>query len=406
MKIVSMTLVGNECDIIESFVRYNSNFVDEMLLITSGCTDNTLPIIRNLMSEGYKIVLKDESILSYEQRYIENKYMNYLAEQKENDLIVPLDTDEFLSAEENPRSILESLSLDYIYELEWKTYVMHPDDDMSEHFIPKRLLHCKKKEKKETKVIVPAKLIAEKKIVLAIGRHHAFGEDVEVKELHNLRIAHFPVRSKEQYISKLYGSSINFITWMNRGNGEGAHINKQIAQMEDGKDIYSCANGYGIEDIHSDDIIIDPVSLEFCKNTLSIRYNNLAQISLIHNLINAGQVAAIRAYRLEVEKKMLDNKPRILVYGAGKAAVHMLSGVPEDLVNIYAYIDSDLNKRFTMFNRRLVISVGYARFFPYDKIVIPSQKYYKEMLETLIQEGVEQSNIEGIGYLFALMDIK
>ena len=115
MKIVSMTMVGNERDIIESFVRYNSNFVDEMLLIVSNSIDNTLQIINNLIVEGYKIILRDDSIFLYEQRYVENKYMKFLARYDDIDLIVPLDADEFLAGSDNPRSILESLSMEYIW---------------------------------------------------------------------------------------------------------------------------------------------------------------------------------------------------------------------------------------------------------------------------------------------------
>lgn len=45
MKIVSFTMVNNEAEIIESFVRYNYNFVDQMVIIDNGCTDNTIEII-------------------------------------------------------------------------------------------------------------------------------------------------------------------------------------------------------------------------------------------------------------------------------------------------------------------------------------------------------------------------
>ena len=52
MKIVSLTMVGNESEIIESFIRYNSHFIDKMIFVSTCCIDNTLLIIRNLISEG------------------------------------------------------------------------------------------------------------------------------------------------------------------------------------------------------------------------------------------------------------------------------------------------------------------------------------------------------------------
>lgn len=55
MKIVSYTMVNNESEIIESFVRYNYNFLDEMFFVDNGCTDNTVIILHKLMEEGYRI---------------------------------------------------------------------------------------------------------------------------------------------------------------------------------------------------------------------------------------------------------------------------------------------------------------------------------------------------------------
>ncbi len=54
MKIISFTMVNNESEIIESFIRYNYNFIDEMVIIDNGCTDNTMQIIFNLIKEDIK----------------------------------------------------------------------------------------------------------------------------------------------------------------------------------------------------------------------------------------------------------------------------------------------------------------------------------------------------------------
>lgn len=51
MKIVSLTQVGNESEIIESFIRYNSNFIDKMFILPVCSVDNTLTIIRELIAE-------------------------------------------------------------------------------------------------------------------------------------------------------------------------------------------------------------------------------------------------------------------------------------------------------------------------------------------------------------------
>ena len=115
MKIVSFTMVNNESEIIESFVRYNYNFVDEMVIIDNGCTDSTIKIVRNLINEGFKITVYDESLEAYNQYRLDNKYLNKIINEIKPDIILPLDADEFLIGSENPRDILEGLDLNSIY---------------------------------------------------------------------------------------------------------------------------------------------------------------------------------------------------------------------------------------------------------------------------------------------------
>lgn len=74
MKIILFTMVNNESEIIESFIRYNSNFVDKMVIIDNGCTDNTMEIVHLLQNEGYKIDTYDESLQPYDQFRLDNKY--------------------------------------------------------------------------------------------------------------------------------------------------------------------------------------------------------------------------------------------------------------------------------------------------------------------------------------------
>ena len=49
-------MVKNEMDIIESFVRYNVNYLDGMIILDNGSTDNTLNILKSLKNEGLPII--------------------------------------------------------------------------------------------------------------------------------------------------------------------------------------------------------------------------------------------------------------------------------------------------------------------------------------------------------------
>lgn len=135
-------MVNNESEIIESFVRYNYNFVDEMVIIDNGCTDSTIKIIRNLIAEGFKITVYDESLEAYNQYRLDNKYLNKIINEIKPDWILPLDADEFLTGENNPREVIEKLPMDNIYYVTWRWYVMTKNDNEKEAFIPKKMQYC------------------------------------------------------------------------------------------------------------------------------------------------------------------------------------------------------------------------------------------------------------------------
>lgn len=395
-------MIANESETIESFIRYNSNFIDKMLFVSTCCVDNTNTIIRNLIKEGYNIELIEEPIISFEQRFMDNKYIKMLAKENEWDLLIPLDADEFLTGTKNPREILESLELDCVYEVTWKNYAMTPEDDMTEYFIPKRLRFLKKNfsANSVTKVIIPLKLFLEKHIIIETGHHAVFGEGVSVQHLENLKLAHYPTVSVEQYKLKIYGNGIKSITWMNRGFGEGFHQTEQIYHLEAGEDVYKIANGYGYDTEKAVDLVEEPLELSYCKNSLEIQYSDLAKVDFLQSLYRTGQMMAIKAYNLELDATEKTSKPRILIFGTGGSSMSMMNGLPENCANIRAYIDNDLGKKFQMFNRRLVIPPSWIRFFQFDKVIISSSQYYSEMKKDLLENGVSEDKICGIDYLF------
>lgn len=68
MKIVSITAVKNESDIIESFIRYHLNIFDFMILLDNGSTDDTSFILNKLMEENLPLYVINDT-----DRYFEPK---------------------------------------------------------------------------------------------------------------------------------------------------------------------------------------------------------------------------------------------------------------------------------------------------------------------------------------------
>ncbi len=408
MKIISFTKVANDCEVIESFIRYNSQFVDKMLFVSSCCVDNTLTIIRNMIREGFNIELIEEADISFEERYLDNKYLRMIAQEAEYDLILPVDADEFITGDGNPREIMEKLPLDRVYFVNWYNYVMTEADDMQEAFIPRRLIHVNSGAKTNDvcKVIIPSRLMLEKKIVTSAGRHAITGEAVKTEFLSNLCLAHYPSVSKDQYLLRIYEGMIKSIIRTDQGNTEGAHRRQQYAMLKAGKDVFKVAGqyGYGCANDKEQALEKKPLDLKYHKpEDLKISYADLARTDIISGLVNIGQLMAIKAYIQGLRDVIFPEKKNILIFGTGKEAGMILNGISENMINVLAYIDSDEIKQFGMYNRRLVIPPDHCRFFKYDKIIISSNKYYDEMLSILLELGINREKIDNAGYLLELM---
>ncbi len=409
MKITALVKIANECEIIESFVRYNFNIVDSMTIISSCCVDNTLRILRKLIKEGFDIDLIEETEIAFEERYIDNKYLKRIADKSNSDIVIPLDADEFIGGDGNPREILDKLSPDRVYIVNWKNYAIREQDDFHEAFIPKRLMYVKKNYpgNRETKVIIPTALIRSSEIVMTAGRHSAIGKHVATEELPSIKICHFPVTSKEQYKRMVYEERIKVIIRHTLGNSDGYHKFRQLELLQSGADFYDVANDYGlgIEEDAKLELEYDPLDLSFCSpGSLELKYTDLIVVDAFDGVFKTGQLMAIKSYNLERDKEDDLAKKTVLIFGTGIGEDKLFNGCPENIVNIRAYIDNDPGKQLRIYKKRLVIPPEYIRFFRYDQIIISTGKFFDEMYSQLIELGVPDEMIGTAGYFFDLID--
>jgi len=161
-------------DIIESFVRYNTNIFDGMIILDNNSTDSTIKILELLKNEGLPIfIFKDEN-----REFDQAKKMNTLLKKAVNeynaDIIVPLDADEFLISSNggNPRGILEKIEPSTFYHVKWKTYVPDFGKNENENFIPAKITFARDINVEEMyKVILPKELVKKYNVELTKGNH-------------------------------------------------------------------------------------------------------------------------------------------------------------------------------------------------------------------------------------------
>jgi glycosyl transferase family 2 len=208
MHLAAVSIVRSECDIIESFVRHNATFFDRLYILDHRSTDTTPDILRRLADDGLPLVLSREGYGIFYQ----GPTMTHLIKRAFDDLpwdfIIPLDSDEFLRVPD--RAALEAALADLdpasIGLSEVVNYVPTASDDADELDVLRRIMH-RAKTRPDTgsricKVVIPGAVIRQPGFSLNEGHHGVCidGKPVAERRIEGLSLAHFPVRSIDQFI--------------------------------------------------------------------------------------------------------------------------------------------------------------------------------------------------------------
>lgn len=407
MKIVSFTMVNNESEIIESFIRYNYNFLDVMVIIDNGCTDSTIKIVRKLIEEGFNIIIYDESLEAYNQYRLDNKYLKKIIEELEPDLIVPLDADEFLTGDENPRDILEQLPLDSIYYVTWRWYVMTREDDQSETFIPSKMKYCLTQPAWNysdgtivTKTIISASYYKRMGLKLSMGHHTVFGNDkVKITKLNSIQLAHYRAISEQQLIYKTCCYTMRDIATMDN-NFETAQRTNQMAIIEHGADMWEAAeeSSYGG---YTHEIEKRPLKLDFClKCSLDMKYMDLSSESIDKRILYTGREMAVRAYNSERKKREKRFLKPIILWLDGIKGEECIFQNPSnrltiltEMYNVRGLVTTIEEIKFLKANYRLIVTPDFVKFLPHEYIVIADHSKYGTIKQLLISEGLDEKQI-------------
>lgn len=328
-KIFSISMVKNEADVIESFVRYNSNVMDGMLILDNGSTDDTLKILKHLKDEGLPLIIFEDSDREHEQATKMTKLLIKAVDEFQADIVVPLDADEFIisSDQGNPRKILEKIESTTFYLVKWKIFV--PDFSKNEKFIPARITSARDDNLEEFyKVVIPKELVKNYNVKLTFGSHSLVFdpnyEDIINCVINNdLRIAHFPIRSKEQIISKVAVGWIYTLARFERPEGQNFHWQRMFNKLKENKeiadqDLIEFAKQYSLQKPEKEiNLKEEPIDLSFCKNT-EIKYtppkiwplSNILESYewLILSFLNSKKKYLMEEERLKSEIKDLTRK--------------------------------------------------------------------------------------------------
>lgn len=209
VKIAVISMVKNESDIIEHFVRHCLSFADIVLVMDHDSCDGTSEILSNLQGEDDRLVIEQCNTMGYTQSEVMTSLMKKAALEYGANIIIPLDADEFLVAYPglDVCSAIRSLPKDTVCQLPLISHKLDNPALLSERFI----LNCPSKLLQEmggAKVLITAGNWDWKNMILHQGNHfvsyrtYRECDKIEAKYQKLLYIAHFVRRSTEQQLSK------------------------------------------------------------------------------------------------------------------------------------------------------------------------------------------------------------
>ena len=277
--IFSISMVKNEADIIESFVRYNMSVLDGMIILDNNSDDNTLKILNALKDEGINLYLFESEKKGYFQYSILNMLLLKAVEEFKVDIIVPLDADEFIISNNggNPRRFIEKIDPNTYLLAKWKTFVPDFSKNQDQKFIPAKITTARDESYESYyKVIVPKEIVENYHAKLSKGNHGLIYNKKYEKNINqyispDLRIAHFPLRTKDQTVTKVVSGLISTINQIDRKENESLHWKQIFDKIKDDniteKDVINCANDYAVKNKEFEvSTYEDPLDLSFCDD--------------------------------------------------------------------------------------------------------------------------------------------
>lgn len=290
VELLGISVVKNESDIIESFVRYNLNYVDMLLVIDNGSADATDEILTRLRAEGLPVVwISDDAPGHYQSRRL-GALARAAAAFVSPRYLFPLDADEFIAAESRDHllSALRSLPGDRVGRATWKTYVPTPDDDARIANPLTRITHCRQGELQwYSKVVAPAHLFSDPSVSLREGNHGLSRGDCDIEDvvLGDVRLAHFPIRSEKQLISKMLVGWLGMQLNAGRENGGAFHWREIFDRLKrtwafSTLDLQHIGSIYSAREEH--DLVREPLAL---PPGFATRYDSLVSVDPWRNLL-------------------------------------------------------------------------------------------------------------------------
>ena len=208
MRLVAVSIVRNEADIIEAFVRHTRAWVDHHLVFDHASTDGTRQILCALRDEGLPLSLFTDGCPDNLQQSRSNFLTQVAAREHGADWILLLDADEIMAGPSRVglQEALAALDSTRPASLPLVNYYPLANDDAAEPNPVLRLRHCQTAPPGTRKIMVPRPLALAPDVSAGKGSH-ALVRVTQPLPDHPLppqyHLAHLALRSREQQVLRV-----------------------------------------------------------------------------------------------------------------------------------------------------------------------------------------------------------
>lgn len=325
-KIAVLSMVRDEADVIESFVRHHAAVADAICIIDHASIDGTSEILAALVDEGLPLtVLRYDGVAQVQSELLTELMATVFDEGA--DLVLPLDADEFLWPEEgrtlsDVRADLQRLAVDKVYAWPWvRCCFIHPAEER-DRLLPARPALRAIAPDVLQKIVIGRTAFETTHCRIAQGNHHALIETKQgisrlvPQKLGGAFLAHFPWRSAEQAAAKAATGWLANVAKYSRQTTKAFHWRDGFFRVLAGEpetdpmqgaattELPAAANPHRPDEIHQ-------------------RYHALAHRSLLRSVLIAAENLA-EAYR-ESEVLRLGRAVSIVLPYLGNAAAFQTS---------------------------------------------------------------------------------
>ncbi len=244
-------MVKNEQDVIEPFVRHNIRLVDRLVVLDNGSVDDTHKILLALAEEFDNLVVVADHKFGYTQSEKMTALLHRYCPEFAAEYVVPLDADEFIDAPDRDSFVtdLGRIPRNGAGLIFWATFVLTPQIvDAIESSCDDPLRQMTWLRSRETgplpfwKSILRIDPSSAESVIIEQGNHFAHftsGEQLPTVRLDRLRLMHFPVRSRRQFIAK---SVVGWMAYLAKNpqaakDSQGIHWQTNCRQLTQEGDI-------------------------------------------------------------------------------------------------------------------------------------------------------------------------